>query len=559
MVNFAPAETPVFEPWPGYLGDRMPPTRDRPSFDFIIVGSGSSGAVLAARLSEDTNARVLLLEAGGRSHPLGWLPISYGLLLDHPKANWRFRSAPEPGTFERRIPVPRGKLLGGSSAINGLVYVRGQTDDYDHWAQLGNRGWSWSDVAPVFQRMESYQHGDPAIRGRNGPLRLTEVRERNRLYDAMFAAVEASGFRRNHDYNGAEQDGIGLTQASIHNGRRMSTAACYLRPAMLRRNLRVVTGALAMRVILDGKRCVGIVYDHGGKVFKQFAAREVILSAGSFGSPQLLELSGIGNPDVLTKAGIPVEHSLPAVGDGLRDHMVGRLQWQVKVPGVSHNTRVHGVRAVWEAVKYLASGQGFLGQPGALLLAFLRTRPELASPDIQLSFLPYTVKNPKKRQLHSAPGMTLTLYQLRPESLGSVHVQSGDPREQPEIRFNFLDETVDQNTIIDGFRLARRIIESAPLDDYRGDEVSPGQDVQNEDEILDWMRRNAETAYHPIGTCRMGRGPRAVVDERLRVHGIEALRVADASIMPTMPSGNTNAPCIMIGEKASDMIRADYL
>lgn len=536
----------------------MPTTKYRPSFDFIVVGSGSSGAVLATRLSQDPNARVLLLEAGRASHPLGSIPISYGLLLDHPQVNWRFKSAPEPGTFGRRIPVPRGKLLGGSSAINGLVYVRGQSEDYDHWAQLGNRGWSWSDVAPVFQRIENYQDGDPTIRGRNGPLRLTEVKERNSLYNAMFAAAEASGFRRNPDYNGAEQEGIGLTQASIYRGRRMSTASCYLRPAMRRSNLRVVTGALALRVILDGKRCVGVAYDQGGVVVEQFAAREVILCAGAIGTPQLLELSGIGNPDVLAAAGVTVTHELPAVGEGLRDHMVGRLQWQVKVPGVSHNTRVRGIRGVGEALKYLAGGRGFLGQPGALLLAFLRTRPELASPDIQLSFLPYTVKNPKKRQLHVDPGMTMVLYQLRPESLGSVHVQSADPRQEPDIRFNFLSDTIDRTTIIDGFRLARRIIENAALDTYRGDELSPGRDVQNEDEILNWMRRNAETAYHPVGTCRMGRGPRAAVDERLRVYGIKALRIADASIMPTMPSGNTNAPCIMIGEKAFDMISADH-
>jgi choline dehydrogenase len=525
-------------------------------YDYIIVGAGSAGAVLAARLTEDPGTRVLLLEAGKASHPYTRFPISFGLLIDDPAANWCYRSAPEPNTNNREIPVPRGKLLGGSSAINGLVYVRGQPLDYDTWAQMGSRGWSWQDVAPIFRRMEDFERGDDGVRGAGGPLHVSEVPDQNPLYDALFAAGEAAGYHRNPDYNGEKQEGIVKTQTTIRRGVRMSTAHSYLRPARGRPNLHIITQAMTHRVLLEGTRCVGVAYERDGRVIEVRAGKEVILCAGAVATPQILELSGIGRPDVLQAHGIEVRHDLPAVGENFRDHLNARIQWRIKVPAASYNPRARGIRLVGEAFRYMFGRGGFFSLPSAPMLAFLKTRPELETPDVQMHMVPYAIKNPKKRQLHDFPGITVAVYQLRPESLGSIHIRSPDPKDQPAIRFNFLANAIDQRTMVDGFRMIRRIVEGKPMDALRGEEFSPGQDVRSDADILGWIRKNSETAYHPIGTCRMGPGPNTVVDDHLRVHGISGLRVADASIFPTMPSGNTNAPCIMVGEKAADLIRA---
>ena len=525
-------------------------------YDYIIVGAGSAGSALAYRLSEDPGTRVLLLEAGKASHPYTRLPVSFGLLIDHPGANWRFTSEPEPGTANRTIPVPRGKLLGGSSSINGLVYVRGQTLDYNTWAQLGNRGWSWQDVEPLFLRMENYEKGGDGVRGQGGPLNVSEVADQNPLYEALFAAAEAAGYRRNADYNGPDQEGIVKTQATIWRGRRMSTAHCYLRPAMGRSNLNVVTEALTQRLILEAKRCVGVAYEQGGEVRQARARREVVLSAGAICSPQILELSGIGRPEVLAAHGIAVAHALPAVGENFRDHIISRIQWRVSAPGVSYNDRARGLNLLGQVLKYLTTGGGFLSLPSAPLLAFLKTRPELETPDVQMHLVPYAVKDPKRRKLHSFPGMTMACYQLRPESLGSIHIRSAEPKAEPAIRFNFLADQIDRTTMVEGFKMMRRIVEAPPMSPFRGEEYSPGQTIDGDAAIEQWIREYAETAYHPIGTCRMGPGANAVVDDRLKVHGLDGLRVADASIFPTMPSGNTNAPSIMVGEKCADLIKA---
>jgi len=525
-------------------------------WDYIVVGGGSSGAALASRLSEDSRVQVLLLEAGKADHPFTRLPISFGLLIDNPAANWRYFSEPEAGTANRAIPVPRGKLLGGSSAINGLVYVRGQPLDYDTWAQMGARGWSWADVEPVFRRMEDYENGGEG-RGVGGPLGVSEVPDQNPLYEALFQSAVAAGYRRNPDYNGAEQEGVVKTQATIRRGRRMSTAHCYLRPAQNRPNLRIVTEAPTRRLLLEGRRCVGVVYALRGQEFEARCGRAVVLSAGAVATPQLLELSGIGRPEILQAHGIEVRHALPAVGENFRDHIIARVMWRLSVREVSYNYRGRGVRLLGEVARYLATGGGFLSLPSAPLLAFLRTRPELASPDVQMHIVPYAIKDPKRRKLQDYPGMAIGCYQLRPESIGSIHIRSADPGAQPAIRFNFLSDPIDRQTMIGAIGMARRLVAQEPMAPYRDSEVSPGPSVSSDDEILDWIRRNSETAYHPIGTCRMGPGPNAVVDDRLRVHGLEGLRIADASIMPTMPSGNTNAACIMIGEKAADLLRAD--
>ena len=350
-----------------------------PQQDYIIVGAGSAGAALAARLTENPAIRVLLIEAGKASHPYSWMPASFGLLIDNPAANWCFRSDPEPGTHNREIPVPRGKLLGGSSSINGLVYVRGQSLDFNTWAQFGNRGWAWDDVLPVFERMEHFEGARGPTRGTGGPLRVSVQDDENPLYDALFAAGAAAGFKRNADYNGPDQEGIVKTQTTISNGRRMSTAHCYLRPAMARPNLRVVTEAMTHKVMLEGKKCVGVRYEVGGQIVEARAGREVILCAGAIGSPQILELSGIGRPEVLGRHGIAVLHELPAVGENFRDHLNSWVQWRIKVPGVSYNERMDGVwRRGFQFLKFLTTKGGFMSLPSAPMLAFLKTRPDAA-------------------------------------------------------------------------------------------------------------------------------------------------------------------------------------
>jgi choline dehydrogenase len=524
------------------------------AFDYIVVGAGSAGAVLAARLTEDPGTRVLLVEAGRARHPYSRFPISFGLLIDNPSANWRYQSDPEEGTNNRAIPVPRGKLLGGSSAINGLVWVRGQPLDYDTWAQMGARGWSWQSVAPLFARIENYEKGGRNGRGVGGPLHVSEVPDQNPLYDALFKAAVAAGFKLNPDYNSEDQEGVVKTQASIRRGRRMSVAYCYLQPAMRRPNLTVVTEAPTRRILLEGKRCIGVAYEHRGREIEVRAGREVIVCAGAVATPQLLELSGIGNPAILAEHGIAVRHALPAVGENFRDHINARIVWRVRDAKVSYNHKARGIGAVREALRYITTGGGFFSLPSAPLLTFLKTRPELASPDVQMHIVPYAIKDPKRRKLQTFPSMTIACYQLRPESLGSIHIRSADPDAHPAIRFNFLADTIDQRAMVDGFRMMRRIAEARPMDALRGEEYSPGQDVKSDDEILGWIRANSQTAYHPIGTCRMGSGPNTVVDDRLKVHGLEALRIADASIFPTMPSGNTNAPAIMVGERCADLI-----
>jgi len=528
------------------------------TYDYVIVGAGSAGAVLAARLSEDPSIQVLLIEAGVASHPYTRMPLSFGLLIDRPDANWLYESEPEPNTANRKIPVPRGKILGGSSAINGLVWVRGQPQDYDTWEKMGARGWGWRDLAPIFNRIEHFVDGDGSNgRGTEGPLKVTVVGDQNPLYDALFDAARAAGYPVNPDYNSLDQEGVVKTQASIYQGRRMSVAHCYLEPARRRSNLHIVTQAHVTQVLLDGKRCTGVTYRRGSEQFTALA-HETILCAGGVASPQLLELSGIGNPQILQQHGIDVKHALPAVGENFRDHLNARIVWRLKDPRVSYNHMARGLGAVTQMMKYVTTGTGFMSLPSAPMLAFLKTDPAMATPDVQMHLVPYSIKDPKTRKLQDFPSMTIACYQLRPESLGSIHIRSADPLAQPSIRFNFLSDPIDQRAMVDGFRMMRRIVATAAMDRYRDAEVSPGEHLQSDHDILEWIRANAHTAYHPMGTCRMGPGSDAVVDHKLRVHGLAGLRVADASIFPTMPSGNTNAPAIMVGEKAADILRASH-
>ena len=405
--------------------------------------------------------------------------------------------------------------------------------------------------------MENFDGGDEEVRGRNGPLGVSEVPDQNPLYDALIAAAQSVGYPHNLDYNGLDQEGIGKTQATIKTGRRMSTARCYLEPATQRKNLEVITEAMTQHLVLEGKRCVGVVYKKGGQLHTVTCQGEVILSAGAVSSPQILELSGIGRPEVLQKYGIGVKHELPAVGENFRDHIASRINWKVTMPGVTYNDKIRGLGIVGQAIKYAVAGSGFLSLPSTPVVAFVKTRPELATPDLQLSFFPYAVENPKRRKLFKFPGMTFVCYQLRPESLGSIHIRSKDPNEQPAIRFNFLHDPIDLRAMIDGVNIMRKIVEASPMDPYRGEEFQPGKEISGDTAIENWIRNTSETAYHPMGTCRMGLGPNAVVDDKLKVYGLEGLRVADASIFPTMPSGNTNAASIMVGERASDLIKAE--
>ncbi|MCZ6890385.1 MAG: choline dehydrogenase [Gammaproteobacteria bacterium] len=526
-------------------------------YDFVIVGAGSAGCALANRLTENGRHRVLLLEAGRKGHPLSRIPVSFSRLIDNPVANWRFRSEPEDATNNRVIPVPRGKLLGGSSSINGMVYVRGQRQDYDTWAQLGNRGWSFDDVLPVFKRMEHYEEGADEYRGEGGPLRVSVAPDENPIYDALFRAGDELGFPRNPDYNGATTEGIVKTQTTISNGRRMSAAYAYLDPIRKRKNLTIETGALARKVLLQDKTCTGVEYAMNGRTVEATARREVILCGGAINSPQLLELSGIGQEQVLQALGIDVEHALSGVGENLRDHIAPRMIFNLDTPGLAFNDRARGIGLLGQILRYALTRGGLLNLPSAPVIAFLKTHSDLQTPDIQLHFVPYqVVQSNNKRKLGKDPGITCTVYQCRPESLGSIHIRSTDPAQQPAIRFNFLSTETDRQTLIAGIRVIRRIIATDAMQTICGAEVQPGADAQSDDEILAFIRDKAETAFHPIGTCKMGSDPLAVVDHELRVHGIDRLRVADGSIMPTLISGNTNGPCMMIGETCADLVLA---
>lgn len=525
-------------------------------FDYIVVGAGSAGSVLANRLSADGKHRVLVLEAGRKSHPWSRIPVGFAKLIDHPAANWRYTAEPDAGAAERRIPVPRGKLLGGSSSINGMVFVRGQAQDYDSWAQLGNRGWSYSDVLPIFKEMESYNgDGDEEFRGGDGPLKISDNVEEGPLYDRIIAAAGEHGIQFTKDYNGARQDGIGMTQTTIRGGRRMSTAYCYLDPARHRSNLKIQANALTESLILEGKKCTGVRYSLDGRTHIAKANREVIVSTGTINSPQLLELSGIGQPDVLRGHGIEVQHELKGVGENLRDHFAPRFKWSVPAElGLTYNVHGRGIRLVWQALRYAFTDKGLLGMSSGPLRAFVRTREGLEAPNAMIGWVPFLMG--PNFTLDRESGVSAFAHILRSESTGSIHLASADERQQPAIKFNFLSAQLDRDVTLEATRLTRNIMKASALEGIVKDELTPGVNIQSDDEVLDWVKATAETTYHPVGTCKMGHDPMAVVDDQLRVHGIEGLRVADASIMPTLTSGNTNAPSIMIGEKASKLVLA---
>lgn len=527
------------------------------TFDYIIIGAGSAGSVLANRLSEDPKVSVLVLEAGGSErHTFVEMPAAFIKTVDDPRFNWCFETEPAEGVKGRAILFPRGKALGGSSAINGHLYVRGQSRDYDTWAQLGNRGWSYDDVLPYFMRSECRPEGDPAVRGREGPLHVSDIHARHPLCETFIAGLEQElGIPYDPDYNNGTQGGVSYYQRTIHNGRRWSAAHAFLRPAMRRANVTVVTGAVVSEITFDGTRATGINYRHHGRPMQALAGREVVLSAGAIASPHLLQLSGIGPGPLLRDIGVPVRHELPGVGEGFQDHYAVRVAARVK-GHETLNERARGLRLGWEVIKWMTAGKGMLAFSPAHVAAFLKSMPHLETPDLQFVFTPASYAEGMIGALQPFPGMTTGTWQLRPESKGYVRARSRFPHDAPIIQPNYLAAETDQQALIAGVRWCRRFLGTEALRPYVEAETLPGRDVESDDEILDYARSRGATVYHAVSTCRMGSDPMAVVDDQLRVKGLQRLRVIDASVMPTMPSANTNAATLMIAEKGADLLKA---
>jgi len=524
-------------------------------FDYIVVGAGSAGCVLAARLTEGGKHSVLLLEAGGRDSSF-WIhiPVGYGKTITDPSVNWKFETEPNPALNGRRIYWPRGKVLGGSSSINGLIYIRGQAEDYDHWRQLGNVGWSHEDVLPYFRKAEDQENGADRYHGVGGPLSVTNLRERNPLCDAFIGSAGAQGIARNDDFNGATQEGAGYFQATVRNGRRASAATAYLRPAMRRSNLSVVTGAHAERILFDGRRASGVRYRHDGMPVEARARREVILAAGSVKSPQLLMVSGIGDATALAGHGISPLHNLPGVGGNLQDHYGGPITREGNPPITMNDVMASRLRQLQVGIKWLLTRKGPLSVPAGQAGLFTRVLPESGSADLQFLFQTFS-GGYYEDGLFKFSGFANFLCPVRPESRGEIVLRSADPHEAPLLRPNYFSHERDRRIAVEGLKLARRMAASRPLADFVIDEHLPGSKTASDAEIEAYLVQNGGCVSHQVGTCKMGTDAMAVVDPQLRVHGVDGLRVADASIMPTLISGNTNAPTIMIGEKAADLIR----
>jgi choline dehydrogenase len=526
-------------------------------FDYVIVGAGSAGCVLANRLSADGKNSVLLLEAGPKDTNL-WIhvPLGYGKLFKEKTVNWMYQTEPEPELGGRQVFQPRGKVLGGSSSINGLLYVRGQHEDYDRWRQRGNSGWGYDDVLPYFKKAENQQRGGDKYHGAGGPLPVSDLGHPDPLSAAFIDAAAETGLPVNPDFNGATQEGAGFFQTTTRGGRRASTAVAYLRPAMSRGNLRVETSALAQRLLFEGRRARAVEYRQGGVLRTARARKEILVSGGAYNSPQLLQLSGVGPAELLKQHGIDVVLDAPGVGNDLQDHLQVRLVTHCAQRITLNDILNHPVRRIMAGARYAAFRTGPLTIAAGTSGAFFKTNPRLATPDVQIHFLPFSTDKMGEK-MHSFSGFSASVCQLRPESRGSLRIRSADPAAPPEIRINYLATETDRTAFIEGIKILRKILAAPALKPYVVGEVEPGPKVVSDEDILNFCRQRGSTVYHPTSTCRMGNDPLAVVDQRLRVRGIEGLRVVDASIMPDLMSGNTNAPTIMIAEKASDMILED--
>jgi choline dehydrogenase len=527
------------------------------SYDYIIIGAGSAGCALAGRLSREASRRVLLLEAGGPDrHPMIHVPLGFAFLMKDKSVNWCYQTEPEAQLNYRKIDWPRGKVVGGTSAINGMVYIRGQREDYDEWAAEGNPGWGYDELLPYFRRTEHNARGGDALHGSGGGLWVDEVGPALEATDLFIQAGVSVGLPYNTDFNGDSQEGIGRYQVNVRNGVRQTAATHFLKPALKRANLSLVTRAMVQRLVLDGTRVSGVEYLEGKSLQRAAARCSVIVCAGAINSPQLLELSGIGNPDVLGRLGIETRHVLPGVGENLQDHLTINVQQGLRnVTTFFEETSAFGL--LRNILRYGSRREGLLIHPACQAGAFFRSSDSAARPDAQIHFTPAAGRVNAQGNLSTVPGTTATVCNLRPTSRGSVHIRTPHAHYPPAIRANYLATEHDRRVSIDAVRRVREIFASSVFDGYRDAEILPGKNCQSDEQILEFIRRESQSVYHPVGTCAMGVAEESVVDHRLRVHGLEGLRIADASVIPRIISGNTNALCVAIGDRAADMLIED--